>query len=796
MSSSGPLRGLRVVDLTDDLGRFATKLLAEHGATVWRPPGRGAGGRPMAGRAGTFGGVLDWWFDAAKVRVDFGLDDEGQLAAYRRLAAEADLIVESTPVGLLADLGVDHADLVGDNPGLTQVSLTPFGRSGPRAGWAASDLTAGALGGVLSITGTESEPLNSWGGQNDNFGGFVAAISGLAGVASARRTGCGQLVDLSLHEVVTGNIENLLMQYFYDDLLPLPKLARRQGSLHWLGAYEVMPAAEGNVMVTPTPDAEALVEWILEAGLEEALPFRGREPAELLEQMAELMDVIRRFVATRSAGELFLQAQARHVAFGEVQDISQVVNNPQLAHRSFYGDIELGGGEVVRGPWRLVRFSDTPVGPPPTPACESTTAAEALAAVATDPAAGPSPADGAGPRASDLGPAAGPLAGLTVIDLSWVLAGPAATRLLGDLGADVIKIQTEERATLVNRPDFPYYAVWNRSKRSVTLDLKHPDALAVARRLVSEADVLVENYSSGVLERLGLGWEQVQEWNDRLVYISMSGCGHDGPWSEIISYAPTIHALCGLTDLTNPPGRGDVGCGFSLNDHAAGFGAAFSILAALEARERTGKGQYIDMAQLEVGAYLVGPAAIDLLHNGRRTEPQGNVDGLADAVPNEVYPTAAGGFLAVTAVDDAMWTRLATVIGLDGDDGWATVAGRRAGRAEIDDVVRRWCAERDGVEAMELLQGSGVAAGVVQNAEDLVEHDPQLAARGFWLESESAAFGRRRHDRFPALWSRSDLTPYRPAPAYLGESNFDVLVDRLGLDPEVVAEGMADGLFR
>ena len=409
---------------------------------------------------------------------------------------------------------------------------------------------------------------------------------------------------------------------------------------------------------------------------------------------------------------------------------------------------------------------------------------------------------GAGGAGSATGPATGPLPrpldGLVVIDLSWVLAGPFGTRLLGDLGADVIKVQTEERATLVNRPDFPYYPVWNRSKRSATLDLKRPEAIDVMRRLVERADILVENYSSGVLERLGLGWETVRTWNERLIYISMSGCGHEGPWKDIISYAPTIHALCGLTKLTNPPGRGDVGCGFSLNDHAAGFAAALSVLAAVEARERTGRGQYIDMAQLEVGTYLTGPALVDYWANGHETLPAGNVDALADPVPNEVYRCGDGRYLAVTASDDAMWAALAAHTGLDRQPdarNLSTVDGRREARARIDEHLAAWCAGRDGEAAMRSLQDAGVAAGVVQDAADLAERDEQLADRGFWLTAELAEFGPRRHDRFPAVWSGTDLAPYRNAPAYLGEANFEVWPELAGVDFDDVAAGVADGLF-
>lgn len=799
----GPLAGLRVIDLTGDLGRFGTKLLAEFGADVCRPSGWGSRGREMPGPAGRFGGHLDWWFDVAKIPIEIDLDTESGQRRYRELAASADLIIESMPIGYLDERGIDHLQLEAENPTLTQVSLTPFGRSGPRAHWQASDLVAGALGGVLSITGDPDEPLNSWGGQNYNFGGFAAAICGLAGVRSARVHGRGQLVDLSLHEVVVGSIENLFMQYFYDDLLPLPKVAARQGSLHWLGAYEVVPARTGHVMITPTPQAEQLISWMVECGIEQAEPFIGLPVEELLDRMPELMAAMKAFTLTKDADELFSEAQKRHIAFGEVQGTAQVASNSQFEFRALYDDIAVDGGEPVRGPWRLVRFTGTPAATPASPTGPSTDPAPVvdrwLAASGSAPSSGSgsgsdsaSGDDGSGSAARGSLPR--PLDGLVVIDLSWVLAGPFSTRLLGDLGADVIKIQTEERATLVNRPDFPYYPVWNRSKRSATLDLKRPEALPIIKRLVEKADVLVENYSSGVLERLGLGWDDVRRWNDQLIYISMSGCGHQGPWKDIISYAPTIHALCGLTKLTNPPGRGDVGCGFSLNDHAAGFGAALSVLAAVQARHRTGAGQYIDMAQLEVGAYLTGPALVDYWANGHETVPLGNVDGLTDAVPNEVYRCGDGRFLAITAADDAMWAALAAVVGLP-DAGLETVEGRRAAKASIDRQLGEWCRTRDGTAAMVVLQEAGVAAGVVQDAQDLAEGDEQLAARGFWLTAELDEYGPRTHDRFPALWSGTDLAPYRNPPSYLGEANFEVWTELAGLEFDEVAEGIADGLF-
>jgi crotonobetainyl-CoA:carnitine CoA-transferase CaiB-like acyl-CoA transferase len=197
------------------------------------------------------------------------------------------------------------------------------------------------------------------------------------------------------------------------------------------------------------------------------------------------------------------------------------------------------------------------------------------------------------------------------------------------------------------------------------------------------------------------------------------------------------------------------------------------------------------MAQLEIGTYLLGPAMIDHLNNGREAQPMGNRDGLADRVPNEVY-RAADGFVAVTANDDGMWSTIAGIIGLPAD--W-TIERRRAERAVIDHAAARWIAERSAEEAMETLQASGVAAGRVQDADQLFLRDPQHQARTFWLEGDHDVFGRRPHDRFPGLWTHSELAPYRLSPPYLGESNFDVWSDVAGIDVEAVAEGMGTGLF-
>ena len=788
--AEGALAGLRVVDLTDDSGRFATKLLTELGADVVRVTTMGSPGKTMVDPvAAARGGVLDWWYDGGKRRCIADLDTEAGRDTYRQLCAAAHLVIETEPPGRLASYGIDHDDLLALQPMLVQVSLTPFGRTGPKSNWVTSDLVSAAHGGFMAVTGLPDRPLNVWGRQAYNHAGFTAAIAGLSGVRAARVDGHGRHFDVSIHESVTGSIENIFMQYFFDDLLPtMSKVAQRQGALHWLRAYDLAECKTGYAMITPTPTPELFVNWMVEAGHEPAVAFTGMDLAEMLDRVDELMSCIRDFVINYDAMDLWWEAQARHCALGGVHDVPAVAQVPQYEHRQLFQNAELDD-TVVRAPARMVVMSETPASPIKPPAGDDTALDELLAEWGAARAAAPSPVAAPGDRL------ARPLEGLRIADFTWVLAGPFCTRMLGDLGADVIRLQNEERSTLVNRPDYPYYFVWNRSKRSATIDMKHPQALAAARRLIENCDVLIENYSAGVLEAWGLDYETVHEWNPRLVYVTMSGCGHDGPWKHVISYAPTVHALCGITHLTNFADRGDVGAGFSLNDHLAGYSAAVTTLAALAARERTGRGQKIDMAQLEIGTYCIGPALIDHFANDRAAQPAGNTDGLHDHVPNEVYATSDG-FVAVSVTCDQQWPSLVDIVGPEfSDPALADEQTRRQRRSEIDAVLSAWASDRTADEAMSTLQAVGIPAGSVQHAGELFVDDPQHRARGFWQEGEHAVFGHRHMDTFPSLIDGQRVGVGRLSPAYLGEHNFDVWTEVAGYEFEEVATGMAEGLF-
>lgn len=399
------------------------------------------------------------------------------------------------------------------------------------------------------------------------------------------------------------------------------------------------------------------------------------------------------------------------------------------------------------------------------------------------------------------------LAGIRVLDFTHVLAGPFATRILGDMGADVVKVSTGEREIGSADGAHPYYLMWNRNKRSLALNMANPEARPFARRLCEKADIVIDNFSVGVLDRWGLGYDAVAEKNAGVIYIQMSGMGDGGPWSNYVTYAPTVHALAGLTHLTGIPGREDIGIGFSYNDHLSGLHGATAALVALEARRASGRGQRIDIAQFEIGVGFGGPSLLDFFAGGRAARPVGNRLPYDVAAPHNCYPCAGARseavederWVAIACMDEDQWRGLCRVMGEPAwthDKRFATAAGRAANVDELDELIAAWTGERMASEVMQVCQAEGVPAGVVQNGADLAEHDPHVAAAGFLhrFSDPHPAGVEVFADLLPLRFGETPADEYR-RPSALGEDNVTVLEDWLGLSRAEVEQGQLDGRF-
>jgi crotonobetainyl-CoA:carnitine CoA-transferase CaiB-like acyl-CoA transferase len=379
-----------------------------------------------------------------------------------------------------------------------------------------------------------------------------------------------------------------------------------------------------------------------------------------------------------------------------------------------------------------------------------------------------------------------------VLDLTWVLAGPYATKTLADHGAEVIKIESRHRPdptrfsigfhlsrSAETDPDTSgYFNNVNRNKKSLTLNLRTQQGRDLALRLAAQCDVVVENFAAGVLDRLGLGYDRLREVREDIVVVSMSGMGHTGPWRDYVSYADAVSALSGWTALTGEPGERPVGVVYGLADIIAGHHAALATLAALAVRDRTGAGQHVDLAQLETAAAHLGDAILraDL---GETVEPLGNRHPRMS--PHGVFPCLGDGtWVAVAARSDEEFTRLTVAAELTSDPRWATLAGRKAGEAELEERISAWTRSRPAETVAEILQRHGIPAYPVRDGHTLVEHDAALRAWEFYPPLSHPAAGTFLHEGLPARLTGTPGSVHFTAPR-LGEHTAELLTGLLGL---------------
>lgn len=416
-----------------------------------------------------------------------------------------------------------------------------------------------------------------------------------------------------------------------------------------------------------------------------------------------------------------------------------------------------------------------------------------------------------------------PLSGVRIIDLTVIWAGPFATQMLGDLGAEVIRVEsTRHFATntrgMLTRPtkeqvrsmgqygrcypdldpgDRPWdrFAIFNvhgRNKLSATMDLTTPRGREIFFRLVERSDVLIENNAAGVKQQLGIAWADLEPVNPRLVYLSMPGFGNSGPYTHYQGFGSNADALTGFASLRGY--RGDdpsTLSGIFYMDAASSPGAVFAIVAGLHRRTQTGKGQFIDLAQAENMLPHIGGAIMDYTLNGRVRASLGNRD---ETAVQGVYPCRGDDrWIAITIRGDAEWTRFCAVIDrpeLTDDERFADGLARYRNHDAIDDIIALWTRERDQRAAFDALQGAGIAAGPVLDEPGLLA-DPHLTERGFFHWIDHPAAGRHRHPGH--LWQLSDADmPFRPAPT-LGQDNEYVYREILGYSDEEIATFVAEG---
>ncbi|MDP5182528.1 CoA transferase [Blastococcus sp. BMG 814] len=782
----GAPASLRVLDLTDELGAAAVRTLVGIGADVARCRTPGA---PSEGLAAE----LHWY--AGTVLLP---PEPGDSPVLDRWAEDVDVVLESGPVRSLRGVRFDAASGRPDSrwPHAVHVVITPFGLTGPRRDWYADDLVLASAGGMTWLGGrADGPPKPPPREQALQLAGVHGAIAALLGVLAANREAgrggpTGQLVDISAQEATAATLETGAISWIHAGSCP-----RRNGGVYQHVAHRVFPAADGFVAGGYSGSDRMwtdLLKWMIEAGEAEDLADDAwSDPVHRWAGRPHVDEVVARFASRRTAAELADEGRRRALPWAEVSRAEGLPDNPQLRDRGFFVHID-----GVPGHPDLVD-----VGPPVAVPGVDRPRTVAAARVVERPGWRSGPRAPAVRRLTAADAAAGPLTGLRVLDLTWVLAGPYATRLLADHGADVIKVESRFRQDPTRfspgmrlRPgagpdESGYFQNFNRGKRSVAINMRTEAGQDLVRRLAGHCDVVIDNYSPGTMSRWGLGYDALTEANPGVIAVSMSGVGQTGPWRNAVTFADTLAAMSGLTHETADPAGTPQGLTFGLGDMVAANAAVVGVLDLL----LRGRGGFVDLSQLEAMASAMGPALLEHqlgapVHGATPEHP----DRRASRVPHGVYPAQGEDrWLSVAVLEDAQWRALVRAAVADGRGAaWAeTLAGladaglaeRKAAEDRIDDAVSAWTSDQVPEALADRLQALGVPAAIVSTGQDLVDRDPHLAARGFYVELEHPLAGPVRHEGVIARMSRTATRQERPAPL-LGQHTDAVLTELLGLE--------------
>jgi crotonobetainyl-CoA:carnitine CoA-transferase CaiB-like acyl-CoA transferase len=767
------LDGLRVVELGGEIAApYATKLLAELGADVVKV--EAPGGDPLRAWT-TFAddpgrvGLLFEYLNGGKRSAAVDLATAAGRAWLQDALGGADLLIESLGAGGLEGLGIDLHGTGRDRPApLAVVRIADFGQHGPYVGRPTSGLVVQALGGWISSHGVpEMHPVQVGARIHEYTAGTYAAASALTATRAARAQPTPVVVDLSVMECLIGTLAypNLVMEDLASAGLPppqarhfpLPGIVRcRDG---WVG----INALTGQHFI----DACVMLE------LDE---FASRQPelvagGPLLDEFYARLDP---WLQERDAAEIVELSQAFRVPAAPVGDGRTMLDYAQFRERPFFVRDE--GMTLPGAPYRLAA----------TPATRRGTAPP-LGVV------GRSNTTRGEDRPSPCPPDA-PYSGLRVLDLGTFWAGPYCTMYLGALGADVIKIESTRRpdgfrfsgAVPDMGPDWyergGLFAATNLNKRGVTLELTTDAGQGLLRRLLEDADVILENFSARVVEQFGLGYEAVRAIKPDVVMVRMPGFGLEGPWRDYVGWAMVIEQATGLASVTGPPDRPMHPGG--LADPVIGMHAAVAVQAALAHRERTGEGQLIEVAQLETGANLAAELVLEWSAQQRAMPRRANRD--PHVAPQGVYacrPGARGStWVALTIPDDASWAEFAALVGrVDwvADRQLADAAGRRAAHDDLDAGIADWAKNRGVDDVVDALTRRGIPAASVLTVPDMFD-DPQLRARGYYVPLDHARTGVRRYPGWPMHFSFAPGRQHRSGAPTLGQHN-EAVLHELGL---------------
>jgi crotonobetainyl-CoA:carnitine CoA-transferase CaiB-like acyl-CoA transferase len=813
MDQTSALKPYRILDLTDRRGWLAGRMLADLGATVIKiePPGGDPGRRigPFADGVADPENALSWWaYNRGKLSATLDLETAAGREQFLKLVEGADAVIESFDPGQMEAWGLGPDALLAVNPGLVFTRISAFGQTGPCAGHAASDLTIWAAGGSVWVAGDEDRPpVRLTAPQAYLHASAEGALHTVVGLFHAASTGEGQQFDVSAQLATVRTLLDAFTHAYADKVLvrreklgkpskysPFPTLFRCADGLviAFSGAllvrYRAWAAEEGDTI----PDYFAAIseEDLAAPGI----PLIASSP----ELTAKITAWLEGFFAPRTRHALVAGGMKRHIMIVGVNTLADILNDDHLEFRKYYQPVRPGGRETpVRHPSVWAHLSGTPLlDTPGAPRIGEHN--DQVLSRAADGARRPRAPKG--PRSKDV------FAGLKIWDSSWVGVGPLTTRYLADYGATVIRTESSRSLdTLrkigpykdgvpgINRSQF--FAEFNTSKLSMGVNFTTPEGREVGLKLAAWADVVVESFSPGVMDRFGLGYEALRAINPSIVMLSTSMNGQTGPRRNFSGFGTGLVAMAGLVDLTGWPDRTPTTPYGAYTDFVAQRFCGTALTAALDHRRRTGEGQYIDVSQYEAAGQFLAPFLLDGEVNGRMRTRDGNRD--PNFAPHGVFRCRDEGeldrWVAIAVETETQWAAFARRIGSPGwasERRFATLQDRKANEDALEALVGAWTADKSAARVVELLQPD-VPAAPVQTGFDLL-NDPQLRHRGYLHTLRHAEVGDIFYEGSQVQASATQPWPRTAAPVFAANT-VQVLRDLLGYSQGEIEALIAKG---
>ena len=785
--SPSALSHLHVVEIGGMPAAYATSYLGGFGADVIKvEPTTGDPARLLPPFAGDIVGLergipfLNSNVNKRSIALDISVATGAQVL--RAILARADVLIEATAVGELDALGFGAAALDEINPGLVTVSMTPFGQWGPYASYRGNDAVAAAMSGFMTNQGDdERSPVVPPCQMAYQLAAVQAAFLAIAGVRHKRETGRGQRIDLSLQEALTyANVQSLAKYSQRSEVVTRPG---RQG-----GPFNIYKARDGRYVFIAIYFAahwHALTrDWMQDEVLSQ--PEWDNQQYRI-DNVDVIQMLIGQFISQFDADDFVRQCQERGIACTPVNSLEDLTSADQLTDRGWFWEVDHPVVGTYKAPGAPLIMSRTPYRLSRAAPTLDQHHDEILAELE-----GPAPEAAVG--SANSGQAM--LNGIRVADITRVFVGPIGTQLLGFYGAQVIKVESTDLPA--NRdPSRGIYPDMNRNKLSCTIDLRNPAGKGLFKQLARISDVVVDNFSAGVMGRLSLGYDELREIRPDIIRIGMPGMGSTGPQRKWVTYGNSLQAFTGLVHLWgHPESPMEAHAKGTTPDYVGAVFMALGAIAAIEYRDRTGEGQELEVSMLDGQAALMGPAILDYTINGRSWGAVGYNEPLTTGMaPHGCYPCRnPDTWIVITCEGDDDWQALVGAMRQPpwADDGrYAMHDGRREHRAEMDTHIASWTRGLTPHQALRLLQNAGVAAGIVMNSEHLYM-DPHLRARGHLVEINEPPWGTLTHQGLPGIPSESHAAADGPPP-WPGDDNAFVFGQVLGLSEQEISDAKASG---